>query len=140
MINPLLNTMYHLNIQIKKVDHKTKLIYEPGQLDENLKIEIKQQKQRILQRFEENEFAKKTGFLIYNHGLLYEYQYGWGSFIYIERLPNGLTNVWRENYLPDQKRPNKSKSIRENVPFMKGLKEAQGFINWLNKKRGRRGA
>ena len=103
MINQLLNTMYHLNIQIKEIDNKTKLIYEPGQLNEKLKIEIKQQKQWILKRIEENELAKKMGFLIYQQGLIYEYRFGWSSFIYIERLPNGLTNVWRESHLPDKK-------------------------------------
>jgi hypothetical protein len=132
--------MYNLNIQIKEVDYKTKLIYEPGILDETLKKQIKQHKKGILQRMEENEVARNAGFLIYNHGLIYEYRYGLGAYLYIERLPEGLTSVWRENYLPDQQKPHRIKIIADNVPFKKAFKEAQGFINWLNNKRGRKGA
>jgi hypothetical protein len=107
--------MYHLNIQIKDINNKTKLVYEAGQLDEVLKEQIKQHKKVILQRQEENEAAKKAGFLVYNHGLIYEYRYGLGAHLFIERLPNGLVSVWRENYLPDQNKPFKTKIMVENV-------------------------
>jgi hypothetical protein len=138
MINQLLNTMYHLNIQIKEIDNKTKLIYEPGQLEEKLKDLIREHKEGILQRLEENEAARNLGFQIYHHGLIYEYRYGLGAYIYIERLPNGRASAWRENYLPGQNKPFKTKIMGENVGFNKALKDAQGFISWLNEKRGRK--
>jgi hypothetical protein len=127
--------MYHLNIEIKEIDQQIKLIYLPGQLDEILKEQIKQYKKGILKRIEENEAAKRAGFLVYNHGLIYEYRYGLGAFIFIERHPNGLVSVWRENYLPDQNKPFKTKIMVENVSFKKGFENAQGFINWLKKRR-----
>jgi hypothetical protein len=138
MINQILNAMYHLNIQIKEIDNKTKLIYDPGLLDATLKALIKQHKKGILQRIEENEAARNIGFLVYHHGLVYEYRYGLGAYIYIERLPNGRVSAWRENYLPGQDKPFKTKIIAENVSFKKGLKDAKGFICWLNKKHGRK--
>lgn len=138
MINQLLNTMYHLNIQIKEIENKTKLIYDPGLLDETLKNQIKQYKKGILQRLEENEAARNIGFHVYHHGLIYEYRYGLGAYIYIERHPSGLASAWRENYLPGQNKPFKSKIIAENVVFNKAFKDAQGFIDWLNKKCGRK--
>jgi hypothetical protein len=127
--------MYHLNIEIKEIDQQIKLIYLSGQLDETLKEQIKQYKKGILKRLEENEAAKKEGFLVYNHGLMYEYRYGLGAFIFIERHSNGLVSVWRENYLPDQNKPFKTKIMVENVSIKKGFENAQGFINWLKKRR-----
>jgi hypothetical protein len=138
MINQLLNTMYQLKIEIKETDNKTKLIYDPGLLNETLKNLIKQHKKGILQRLEENEAARNIGFLVYHHGLIYEYRYGLGAYIYIERHPSGLASAWRENYLPGQNQPFKSKIIVENVGFNKAFKDAKGFIEWLNKKRGRK--
>lgn len=138
MINQLLNVMYHLNIQIKEINGKTKLIYEFGLLDETLKTLIKQHKERIMQRLVENEAARKLGFLVYHHGHIYEYRYGFGAYIYIERHPGGLASAWRDNYLPGQNKPFKTKIIAENVEFKKAFKDTKGFIEWLNKKRSRK--
>ncbi|USK56360.1 hypothetical protein LIS82_07775 [Cytobacillus solani] len=135
MINQLLNTMYHLNIEIKEIDNKTKLVYGSGILNSELKELIKQHKPLLLQRLDENQAAKRIGFLIYHHGLLYEYRYGRGAFLYIERLPNGKATAWRANYLPDQTEPYKTKTIVHNVLFQRAFDEAAGFIEWINKKR-----
>ncbi|MEH7126008.1 hypothetical protein V7127_22615 [Bacillus sp. JJ1773] len=133
MINQLLNTMYHLNIEIKEIDNKTKLVYEPGLLNEELKEQIKQHKSLLVQRLGENEDARKLGLLIYNHGQLYEYRYGRGAFLYIERLPNGKATAWRDNFLLEQSTPYKTKTIIANVPFEKAFEQAAGFINWMKK-------
>ncbi|MDP4086010.1 MAG: hypothetical protein Q8934_15510 [Bacillota bacterium] len=134
MINQLLNTMYHLNIQIKEVENKTKLVYEPGVLDEQLKEQIKEHKKEIMQRLQENEVAKSMGFLIYHHGLFYEYRYGLGAFLYIERLSNGFVNAWRENYLSGQDKPFKIKVIAKDASFQKAFKDSNSFINWIKNK------
>ncbi|MFO1442663.1 hypothetical protein KDN24_05475 [Bacillus sp. Bva_UNVM-123] len=138
MIYQLLNTMYHLNIQIKEVERKTKLVYDPGLLNEKLKEQIRLHKKSLIQRLEENEGAKKIGFIVYSHGQLYEYRYGRGAFLYIERLPNGHATAWRENYLPDQSTAYKTIVIVTNVRFEKAFEQATSFINWLNKKRNRK--
>ncbi|WP_313799073.1 hypothetical protein [Cytobacillus sp.] len=135
MITQLLNTMYHLNIEIKEIDNKTKLVYAPDILNAELKELIKQHKPSLLQRLDENQAARRIGFLIYHHGMLYEYRYGRGAFLYIERLPNDKATSWRANFLPDQTKPYKTKTIVLNVPFQRAFDEAAGFINWLNKKR-----
>ncbi len=134
MINQLLNKMYHLNIQIKDIEGKTKLIYEPGLLDQQLKEQIRLHKDALLIRMSENHSANKLGFLVFNHGALYEYRYGLGAFLYIERLPNGKVSAWRENYLPAQERSYKVVNIAHNVPFDKAFEKAEGFIIWLSKK------
>lgn len=135
MINQLLNTMYHLNIEIKEIDNKTKLVYGSGLLNAELKELIKQHKPLLLQRLDENQAAKRIGFLIYHHGMLYEYRYGRGAFLYIERLPKDKATAWRANYLPDQTEPYKTKTIVQNVPYQRAFDEAVGFIEWINKKR-----
>lgn len=135
MITQLLNTMYHLNIEIKEIDNKTKLVYAPDILNAELKKLIKQHKPSLLQRLDENQAAKRIGFLIYHHGMLYEYRYGRGAFLYIERFSNGKATSWRANYLPDQTEPYKTKIIVQNVTFQRAFDEAAGFIEWINKKR-----
>jgi hypothetical protein len=130
--------MYHLKIEIIEANNKTKLIYEAGLVSEQLKAQIKQHKKEIMERIKENEAAFDRGFLVYQHGQFYEYQYGRGSFLYIERVSNGKAVAWRANYLPEQKTPYKTKMIAENVPFSKAYKEATGFIDWLNKRRGKK--
>jgi hypothetical protein len=138
MLYQLLNTMYHLNIEIQEKDNKTKLIYENGILNEELKEQIKIYKGLLLQRLDENERAKKLGFIVYHHGELYEHRYGLGAFLYIERLQDGKAIAWRENFLPNQQQAYKTKTIIQNVPFEKALDQAEGFINWMNKNRGKK--
>lgn len=133
MLNQILNSMFHLNIQLKEVNNKTKLIYEPGLLDQQLKEQIKEYKTQLIKRIEENEAAMKLGFLVFNHGQVYEYRFGLGSYIYIERLPNGLASAWRENFMPKQQQAYKTKTIIQNAPFNKAYQEAEKFICWLNK-------
>ncbi|WP_445506600.1 hypothetical protein [Niallia sp. 03190] len=95
MINNLLNIMYNLNIEIKEKNNKIKLIYQ-NCIDEKLKTQIKEYKIEILQQLKDNAVAKEIGFLIYQHGLFYEYRYGRGAYLFIERLPNGRATTWRE--------------------------------------------
>jgi hypothetical protein len=138
MLYQLLNIMYHLNIEIKEINNKTKLIYENGILNEELKEQIKSYKDLLLQRLDENEKAQKLGFIVYHHGELYEYRYGLGAFLYIERLQNGKANAWRENFAPGQQHAYKTKIIVQNVSFAKVFEQAEGFINWMNKNRGKK--
>ncbi|MGG0718375.1 hypothetical protein ABE096_12395 [Robertmurraya massiliosenegalensis] len=138
MINQLLNTMYNLNIKIKEKDNKTKLIYEHGLIDDGIKEQIKLNKKELLQWIDENETARKIGFLVYNHGQLYEYRFGRGSYLFVERLPNGKASSWRENYKEGDRKAYRTKSIVQNVPFERAFEEAASFIDWLNKKRGKK--
>lgn len=140
MIDNLLNDMYNLKIEIKEINYKTKLVYEAGLVSEQLKAQIKQHKKEIMKRIKQNEAAFELGFLVYQHGQFYEYQYGRGAFLYIERHPDGTATAWRDNFKPDECIPYKTKIIARNEPFEKAYKEAASFIGWLNKKRfGRRG-
>lgn len=138
MIDNLLNDMYHLKIQIKEENYRTKLIYEAGLVSDKLKAQIKKHKKEIMQRQKENAAALDLGFLVYQHGQFYEYQYGRGAFLYIERHPDGTATAWRDNFKPDELIPYKTKIIARNEPFEKAYKEAASFIDWLNKKRVRR--
>jgi hypothetical protein len=138
MLYQLLNIMYHLKIEIKEINNKTRLVYENGILDEELKEQIKTYKCLLLQRLDENEKAQKLGFIVYHHGELYEYRYGLGAFLYVERLQNGRANAWRENFAPGQQQAYKTKIIVQNVLFEKAFDQAEGFINWMNKNRGKK--
>jgi hypothetical protein len=138
MLYQLLNIMYHLNIEIKEINNKTKLVYEKGILNEELKEQIKAYKGLLLQRLDENEKAQKLGFIVYHHGELYEYRYGLGAFLYVERLQDGKVTAWRENFLPNQQHAYKTKLIVQNVSFVKAFDQAEGFINWMNKNRGKK--
>jgi hypothetical protein len=138
MLYQLLNIMYHLNIEIREINNKTKLFYENGILNEELKEQIKTYKDLLLRRLDENEKAQKLGFIVYHHGELYEYRYGLGAFLYVERLQNGKAIACRENFLPNQQHAYKTKIIVQNVPFDKAFDQAEGFINWMNKNRGKK--
>lgn len=139
MIDNLLKNMYYLKIEIKEVNNRTKLTHEAGLVPEKLKTLIKLYKTEIMQRQKENEAALDLGFLVYQHGQFYEYQYGRGAFLYIERHPDGTATAWRDNFKPDELIPYKTKIIARNEPFPRVYKEAASFIDWLNKKRGRKG-
>ncbi|MBW7651335.1 hypothetical protein [Anoxybacillus sp. ST4] len=130
----------NLNIQIKIKNKKLSLIYEEGTLPLDLRQQIKQYKQQIKKRLEENEMARAKGFLIYRYGELYEYRYGLGAYLFIERMGE-LAIAWRGNYMPGEEQPYKVKTLVERVPFEKAFKEAGNFIDWLQRqKRGVKGA
>ncbi|MFC5732161.1 hypothetical protein [Cytobacillus gottheilii] len=135
MIYQLLNTMYHLNIKLEEINGKTKLVYETGFLDDRLKAQIKKHKQELIQRQAENAAARKLGFLVYDHGELYEYRYGRGAFLYIQRLPYSRASAWRENYLPGQAEAYKTKTVVHDVLFEKAFEQAVGFVEWMGGKR-----
>ncbi|MFC4323675.1 TubC N-terminal docking domain-related protein [Litchfieldia salsa] len=138
MISQLLNEMYHLNIQLNIKDEKISLIYEDGVLTNDLKQKIKFNKKYLMKRLVENEIAIKKGFQIYNHGDLYEYRYGLGAFIYIERDLEGKSSAWIANYAKNENKPYKVTMISSNTTFDAAFNKAAGFIDWLNKKNGRR--
>ncbi|MBE2941941.1 hypothetical protein HPK10_02055 [Anoxybacillus flavithermus] len=130
----------NLNIQIKIKNKKLSLIYEEGTLPLELKKAIKEHKYEIMKRLEENEMARAKGFLIYRYGELYEYRYGLGAYLFIER-EGDLAIAWRANYMPEEKQPYKIKMLAERVTFEKAFQEAENFINWLQRqKRGVKGA
>ncbi|WP_378211129.1 hypothetical protein [Anoxybacteroides rupiense] len=139
MLYNLFYQIDNLNIQIKIKNKKLSLIYEEGTLPLDLKQQIKQQikqhKQQIIKRLEENELARAKGFLVHQYGEMYEFRYGAGAYIFIER-EGDLAIAWRANYMPDELRPYKVKVLAERVSFEKAFQEATGFIDWLHRKRG----
>lgn len=136
MINNLLDNLYNKNIQLLIINNqKIKLVYQKEKITTDLKNEIKENKQKIIERLQENEKAKQKGFNVYGHGELYEYRYGFGSYLFIERLQNGLVTAWRANYPRGDSKPYKRKLIRQNSSFERAFKDAAGFIDWLNKKK-----
>ncbi|UOQ47213.1 hypothetical protein MUN88_14170 [Gracilibacillus caseinilyticus] len=135
MLNNLLDELYVHNIEIILHDNKKlKLLYDKNHNIETLKQKIKQNKYKIIARLQENQDAYSKGFNIYGHGDLYEYRYGYGSYLYIERYENELVSVYRLNYFKGGVKPYKVKIVRENCSFERGLKDATGFIQWLNKR------
>jgi hypothetical protein len=136
MLNQLLKDMYNKNIQIElKSNNKLNLIYEQGTLTFELKEKIKQYKQQLIQRLKENAAAKEKGFLLYDFGSFYEYRYGLGAFLFIERHPDGSASSWRANYAVDENKPYKIINLKTNVPFHEAFVEAASFIDWLKKRR-----
>lgn len=135
MISQLLRELFNKNIEIYIDKDKLKLRYEDGKIDPVLKEDIKDHKQVLIKRLKENYEAKEIGFCVYNHGDLYEYRYGFGSFLYIERLTNEKASAWRTNYIPDSNKPYKQKIIANNVPFKRAFQDSLGFINWLKKQK-----
>ncbi|HHY72254.1 MAG TPA: hypothetical protein GX497_03335 [Bacillus bacterium] len=136
MLNQLLKEMYNKNIQIEVKEKNTlNLIYEQGVLTPELKQFIKKNKQQLIKRLKENDAAQKKGFLVYEFGMLYEYRYGLGAFLFIERNPEGSTTSWRANYGTGDSKPYKIKFLRRDVDFEDAYREAANFVDWLKKKR-----
>lgn len=136
MINQLLKDIYNQNIKLEiKNNNKLNLIYEQGVLSPGLKDEIKRLKKQLVKRLQENDTAREKGFLVYDNGSLYEYRYGIGAFLFIERDQQDLATVWRANYARDENKPYKIKYVKRNVPFEEALQEAANFVDWLKRKR-----
>ncbi|WP_117161262.1 hypothetical protein [Paraliobacillus sp. X-1268] len=137
MINNLLDSLYNKDIQLLTINNqKIKLVYQKEKITTDLKNEIKENKQKIIERLQENDKAKQKGFNVYGHGELYEYRYGFESYLFIERLQNGLVAAWRANYpRGNSSKPYKKKTICPNSSFERAFKDATGFIDWLNKKK-----
>jgi hypothetical protein len=125
-----------LNIQLKIKNKKLSLIYEEGTLPLELKKVIKEHKYEIIKRLEENELARAKGFLVHQYGEMYEFRYGAGAYLFIER-EGELAYAWRANYMPDEQKPYKIKTLAERVPFEQAFEEAAGFIDWLHRQRKR---
>lgn len=95
-------------------------------MDNELRDLIKRYKSPILHRIKQNEAAKEQGFLIIDHGQLYEYRYSFNGYLYIERNLDGTTTAWRENYIY-----NDYHIISNHKPFWVSFKEACEFLSWL---------
>jgi hypothetical protein len=134
MLYNLFYQIDNLNIQLKIKNKKLSLIYEEGTLPLELKQQIKQHKQQIIKRLEENEMAHLKGFLVHQYGEFYEFRYGLGAYLFIER-EGELAYAWRANYMPEEQKPYKIKTLAERVPFEKAFEEAAGFIDWLHRQR-----
>ncbi|WP_028982768.1 hypothetical protein [Sporolactobacillus terrae] len=136
MINNLLNDMYLKNIKVTNQNNQIKLIYKEGSLDDGLRNKIKQYKKALLKRLQQNAAAQQMGFLVYNHGQFYEYRFGKGSYLYVERYSDGSGCAWRENYMFGRTKPYKMIVVAEKVRFERALEKAMSFVQWLSKKRG----
>ncbi|SES17994.1 hypothetical protein SAMN04487944_12220 [Gracilibacillus ureilyticus] len=132
MLNNLLDKIYAHNIQIVLTKNKRiKIIYKKDKKIEKLKQEIKENRRNIAKRLAENQKAIDKGFHLYEHGDLYEYRYGYLSYLYIERNGDKLVLVYRLNYHKGSSKPYRTVIIGEYCSFEEGFNEAVGFLNWL---------
>lgn len=136
MISEFLHFLYHLDIYISVSNDRLRLKYKT--IDIKTKEQIKQQKPLLIKRLKENDEAKKKGFLVYNYGDIYEFRYGLNSFLFIERLDNNKVQAWRANYRQDDSKPYKIKIISKDASFEEAFHKSCSFIDWLNRKNGRR--
>ncbi len=136
MISDFLHYLYHLDIYISVSNNRLRLKYKT--IDITTKEKIKQLKPLLIKRIKENDVATEKGFTVFSYGDLYEYRYGLNSFLFIERLDDHKATAWRANYRQDDDKPYKVKLIARNVPFEEAFQQANRFIDWLNKKNGRR--
>ncbi|MDG5787796.1 hypothetical protein QA612_09815 [Evansella sp. AB-P1] len=140
-VNQLLDTLYYFDIQLFLDNGNITIKYKKDKLNnieiKKIKQQIKENKKDLIQRLEENKKAKEKKFLIYGDGDLYEYRYGFNSFLFIERLDNGLTYAYRSSYKVGDNQSYKTIILGKNVPFDKAFEKAAGFIDWLNKRNRR---
>lgn len=139
MNTALIDQVYQKNIKMIQ-KNKSYQFFSSQKLAFAFKEALRENREDLTRRYLENAEARRSGFLVYAHGMLYEQQYGKGSFLYIERfpLPGGLESVsaWRENYPPGRKASSKITVLAKDVSFSEALGQAVRFMNWLNKKRG----
>ncbi|MFT8390741.1 MAG: hypothetical protein ABF683_05610 [Sporolactobacillus sp.] len=135
----LLENVYQKNIKMIQ-KNKSYQFFSSQKLGLSLKEAVRVNRKTLVQRYLENEAARRLGFLVYAHGAFYERQYGRGSFLYLERfpLPDGLESVsaWRENYPSGRSISSKMTILVKDVSFAEAFGQAARFITWLNKKQG----
>lgn len=129
----LLQELFHRDIQLVVNDQNIKMIYQKENINTQIKNNIKDQKKELIKRLKENEIALEHNWIVHGQGELYEYRYGFASYIFIERLPNDKVIAWRANYRKDELKPYKVKIIGKNIEFETAMEEASGFIKWLQK-------
>ncbi|MFC4403819.1 hypothetical protein [Gracilibacillus xinjiangensis] len=135
MLNTLLDKIYTNNIQLTLHHKNIKIEYKMDQNIEKIKQEIKQHKRKIVKRLTENQKAADKGFFIYGHGDLYEYRYGFHSYLYMERHDNELVSIYRLKYQKGSSVPYKTTVMRKNCSFERGFDRAAGFIDWVEERR-----
>ena len=133
----LLQELFHRDIQLIVNDNNIKMIYQKENINTQIKNKIKEQKKELIKRLKENEIAIENDWIVHGQGELYEYRYGFASYIFIERQPNDKVTAWRANYRKDELKPYKVKIIGKNIEFDKAMEEASGFIKWLQKRNRR---
>jgi hypothetical protein len=122
----LLRELYARDIQLSSHDNKIRYKCPKNTLNPELINLIKHHKSPTLHRIKQNEAAKKQGFLIIDHGQLYEYRYSYNGYLYIERNLDGTTTAWRENHIYDD-----YLIISNHKPFWVSFKESCEFLSWL---------
>ena len=135
MIQSLIETMYQRNVSLERENGRLILVSE-DLVDSDLKEEIRSKKSGLLKRLDEEQLAKEAGLTEALHGQVYFYRYGMNAYIYLERHENGKASVWRESYKPGAVRSHKVKMMATRVSFERAVKEAWGFIEWLQSKKG----
>ncbi|WP_332237896.1 hypothetical protein [Sporolactobacillus sp. KGMB 08714] len=132
----LFDEIYLRNIRLTK-QNKGYRLWTTQALPPELRQAFKENRKRIRDRFMENAAARRLGFLVFGHGTFYVYQYGEGSFLFIER--KGVTeesaDVWREKFFGGKKRSQGTVMVAENIPFNEAWREAQSFVTWIHRKR-----
>lgn len=138
-LTQLFSKLYHYDVQLLLDNGYLKLKYKQNLKESKeiikLKQQIKNRKKDLIKRLDENNKALNKNFLIYNDGDLYEYRYGFNSFLFIERLDDNLTDCYRLNFRKDDPAPYRVVILTKNVPFDISYKKALGFIEWLNRRK-----
>lgn len=125
----LLQELFHRDIQLVVNDQNIKMIYQKENINTQIKNNIKDQKKELIKRLKENEIALEHNWIVHGQGELYEYRYGFASYIFIERLPNDKVIAWRANYRKDEMKPYKVKIIGKNIEFETAMEGQVGLLN-----------
>lgn len=133
MIQALLREFESLGCAVTAEEGNLKL-HDPRFLTIEHKNKIKHVKNKVLELFNQQDRAKRKGWIVYPFGEAYEIKVGRNStvFMFLER--DGNFTVWRGTWR-DKDSPEKEKVIVQGVNFDTAFERANKYVDWFRKKR-----
>jgi hypothetical protein len=131
MIQTILKEIEELGCVVTCEGDKLKL-HDPRPLTHEHKVNLKAVKADVLELFEQQEQAKRKGWIVYPFGEAYEKRVGRNSLVYIFLEKNGTYTVWRGTWR-EKDYPEKEKVVIRGADFATAFERANSYVNWFKK-------
>lgn len=130
MIHQLLKEVEGLGCVVSSEMKKLKL-HDPRPITNEIRELLKKNKSEIIKLLDQQEKARKEGWIVYHYGEVYEKQISLNSFVYLFLEEDGTYTAWRGTWR-EVTSPYSQKIIIQKVDFETAYKRANNYIEWFH--------
>ncbi|KKB33788.1 hypothetical protein [Bacillus thermotolerans] len=133
MIYTILSECWEHDIFLTVVEDRLIANYERGTFQNALRFKIKQFKPFLIKRIQQNEAMKASGWIVGLFGDVYEYQFSFNSYLYMERDQETQFTLWRST--ESKIGTDYYKKILYSASFEEAYEKAAVYLQWWEGRR-----